>query len=220
MIESDARAIADRLRADFKRIDPMNHADWAGSTASKVIDCVLSLRKPYATVVAPRIERFMREQQSISTCAHLLALIREYRSPLAFFRHALDMDSPGKARMLMGVLEALLDAQERFDGADEPARLLAWACWARPGDHLMFDIPGFKLAGFQYLRMLFGADTVKPDTHILDYVARAIGRPVATDAAAVRSVYALERAAELIGCSARAVDSAIWKRAQHQAGRS
>lgn len=82
----------------------------------------------------------------------------------------------------------------------------------------MLDVPGFKLAGFQYLRMLFGAETTKPDVHILRYVARTLNRPPATRAnEMVRAVYAVERAGELLGVSVRSLDVAIW---EHESGQS
>jgi hypothetical protein len=64
------------------------------------------------------------------------------------------------------VIRYLLDVQADFKEQDEEARLHAWAEWARPGDYLALNVPGFGLAGFQYLRMLFNAQTAKPDVHI------------------------------------------------------
>ena len=123
------------------------------------------------------------------------------------------MKSPGKAEALSGVVDYLLDIQQRFTEPTEEERLLAWAHWARPGDCLMLDVRGFRLAGFQFLRMLFGAETVKPDVHILKYVQQALGRPVSSSTAdQVRAVYALERAGELLQKPIRTIDVVIWKR--------
>ena len=75
----------------------------------------------------------------------------------------------------------------------------------------MLGINGFKLAGFQYLRMLFGAETVKPDVHIIRYVESVLGRPIAgSPSREVQAVYAMERAGELLEQSARALYVAIW----------
>ena len=212
MIEVDARVLAERLRRDFPSPRPVAVPDWRRTPASRVIDCVLSLRKSYERVVKPRVKRFSDEHPGVVTCADLRELIRAHPSPLAFHRPVLDMRSPGKAAMLVGVLDHLIDVQPRFDGETEDDRLGAWASWARPGDYLMLGVPGFGLAGFQYLRMLFGAQTTKPDVHILAYVAEALSRPPATTPGEqVRAVYTIERAGELLDIPVRDIDVAIWE---------
>lgn len=211
MIEADAHVLAERLRRDFP--DPPEPSDWVWTQAPavRVIDCVLSLRKPYATVVLPRVQGFAERFPAVTGCAQLRELIESYESPSHFHSDALRMQSPKKAAMLVGVLDYLLDVTSRFEGGSELERLEAWAKWVRPGDHLMLDVDGFKLAGFQYLRMLFGAETVKPDVHILRYVESALGRPIAgKPSREVQAVYAMERAGELLDRSVRALDVAIW----------
>ena len=124
----------------------------------------------------------------------------------------LSMKSEGKANALVGVLDYLIDIQQRFDGASEGERLAAWARWARPGDYLTLDVHGFKLAGFQYLRMLFGTETTKPDVHILRYAEQALARPIrGKPSSEVQAVYAIERAGEILGRSVRQLDIAIWE---------
>jgi hypothetical protein len=211
MIEADAAILAERIRTDFPAIAEPMHWIWTQSPPLKTIDCVLSLRKNYTRIVEPRVKRFAAAHPEIADCASLRSLIDRSPSPVAFFAAELAMNSPGKAAALVGVLDYLLDIQRRFDGATEDARLAAWARWARPGDYLTLDVRGFGLAGFQYLRMLMGADTVKPDVHVLRYVERVLGRPVTASASqCVQAVYALERAGELLGHPVKSIDVAIW----------
>lgn len=213
MIEEDADRLAVRIGEDFPALRSIVEPDWRGTAATKVIDCVLSLRKPYKTVVEPRVEAFARAHGDVCGCAELLALIAEFESPEAFHISVLNMNSPGKAAALVGVLEYLVDIQQRFNGESEDVRLAAWADWARPGDYLTLDVKGFGLAGFQYLRMLFGAETTKPDVHILRYVEGVLERPIAGyPGREVQAVYAIERAGEILGCSVRSLDVAIWER--------
>jgi hypothetical protein len=75
------------------------------------------------------------------------------------------------------------------------------AAWAGPGDYLSVAARGFGLAGFQYLRMLFGAQTTKPDIHIIRFVSTIIGRKV-TD---VQALYLLERTAKTCRLAASGV---------------
>lgn len=211
VIETDAQRLADRIAADFPELRDLSDPVWRASTAAKVIDCVLSLRKNYKRVVEPRVQRFVAAHPDVCSGQDLLTLIDSYPSPGEFLCAELQMNSPGKASAMVGVLRYLLDIQYRFQGDDEEARLVAWARWARPGDYLTLDVPGFKLAGFQYLRMLFGAETTKPDVHILRYLEEVLGRQfLGLASREVLAVYIIERAGEILGGSVRQIDVAIW----------
>ena len=56
--------------------------------------------------------------------------------------------------------------------------------------------------------MLFGADTAKPDVHIIRFLSDTLNRGVSD----IESLLLLEAASERVGISVRAVDSFIWKR--------
>jgi hypothetical protein len=208
MLEQQASTLARRIKADFPQLRVPAVPAWRSTAAARVIDCTLSLRKSYPRVVVPRVQRFTAEHPGVQSCADLRALIDSYASSAAFLDAVLDMRSEKRASMLSGVVDYLLDIQHRFDAKDEAGRLALWAQWARPGDYLAVNVRGFGLAGFQYLRMLFGADTVKPDVHIIRYASEALGAKI-TD---VRAVYIIERAGELLGEPVRAIDVALWER--------
>ena len=195
-------------------------ADSVGVSSPAVggLDCVLPLRRRDGSVVGPWVRRFAGNHPEVTSCRSLLDLVQRYESPLEFHRKALRMDSPGKANALVGVLEYLIDIQSRFDEASEQERLEAWAKWTRPADYITVDVRGFALAGFQYLRMLFGAETVKPDAHILRYAELVLDRSIrGNHRAQMAVIYAYESAAEKLGRSARQIDVAIW---EHQSGRT
>jgi hypothetical protein len=118
------------------------------------------------------------------------------------------MQFPQRAEILMNVTQRVIELQASVQGGTELERLERWAREARPHDSLAFKVKGFGIAGFQYLRLLFGANTTKPDIHILRYVSRIIGREV-TDFEALEL---LERAAAEAGLPARTVDSVVWQR--------
>lgn len=208
MWEDDARHVAEAMVRDLAgRPEP----DWSSAArppAARVIDCVLSLRRNYKSVVLPRVECFCREHPGVTSCADLVHAIGNAPSPRDYMRRVLRIDSPTKSKTLLGVAEYLVDIQQRFEGTTEEDRLRAWANWARPGDYLMLGVSGFGLAGFQYLRMLFGADTAKPDVHIIRYVSKVLGRQVSD----IHALYILERAAVLAGQSLRRLDGLVWER--------
>lgn len=189
-------------------MNPATPEVWNASPPVKVIDCVLSLNRRYSTVVWPRVEAFTHAHPDVTSCAALRALIDSFDSPHEFMIRALNMRDARRAATLAGVVDYAGAEQEQFEGATEDDRLRAWARWARPGDYLAVGVRGFGLAGFQYLRMLFGADTVKPDVHVLRYVTRAVNRKVSD----IEALYLVERAAKAAGISVARLDGEIWSR--------
>jgi hypothetical protein len=104
--------------------------------------------------------------------------MRNCESPAAFCEAKTRYRDERRANTLAGVVEYLLDAVVEHPGADEETRLRRWAQWCRPGDYLTVGVSCFGLAGFQYLRMLFGAQTTKPDVHIVRFVGEVTNKIV------------------------------------------
>jgi len=98
-----------------------------------------------------------------------------------------------------------------ISGSGEPAAQLAnletWARCAPYYGYQTLGIQGFALAGFQYLRMLFGANTTKPDIRICQWVTVAVGHAVSPD----QALQLLEPAAAEAGISLRDADATIWE---------
>jgi hypothetical protein len=92
-------------------------------------------------------------------------------------------------------------------GDTQLENLESWARSATYEGHKALGIRGFGLAGFQYLRMLFGADTTKPDVRIRQWVAEAVGHPVSP----VQALLLLEPAAREALVSLRDADATIWE---------
>ena len=59
---------------------------------------------------------------------------------------------------------------------------------AQPEDYLTLNIKGCGIACFQWLRMLFGADTAKPDVHIVNFLSENLGKKVSQ----IEAVYLME----------------------------
>ncbi len=205
--EADAKLVAEAIARDFPG-DPGGEAWWIAEQppAARVIDCVLSLRRSYDAVCLPRVKEFLSKFPAVRSCQDLADQIA--LDPKRFGPDVLRIDSPPLGERMLAVAQHLIDAQQRFEGKDELERLRGWAMWSRPGDYLALEIHRFGLAGFQYLRMLFGADTTKPDVHIIRYVSTVIGRPVSD----VNALYILERAGQISGRSVRRLDNVIWER--------
>lgn len=165
------------IRRDFPAATPRITDVDRAPPAVRVIDCVLSLNRPYKSVVEPRVLAFLRNFPSVQSCTDLVREIED-DGPSEFLSQRLLMNFPARAQVLLGVARRLDQIQQTMTGATELARIERWAADASPHDAARFGVPGFGIAGFQYLRLLFGANTTKPDVHIIRYVSRVAGRTV------------------------------------------
>lgn len=90
---------------------------------------------------------------------------------------------------------------------DDLDAMKRWAKETRAEDYKKFGVAGIGLATFQYLRMLLGVPTVKPDVHILRAVEEALGEKQTL----LTSIVLLEDASMRLGLDPTFVDHNIWK---------
>jgi hypothetical protein len=179
-----------------------------------VLDCVLSLNRRYETFCLPRVQRFADHRPEIGELSALRSLILTYPTPLKFSEVELNYRDERRASVLLGVTEYLLSALEAFSATNgalfgpdgEMARLGAWARSVTPNDAWSTGVRGFALAGFQYLRMLFGVQTAKPDVHIIHFVSDAVGRKVNE----IEALVLLEEVAQQENLQLADLDYSIW----------
>jgi hypothetical protein len=171
-----------------------------------LIDCVLSLNRPYKRFAEPRVRDFSKKNRNVTTLLQLRNLIADSGGPLAFLTRELNYHDEDRAYVLCGVLDRLIDIAQQFPGPNELRRVSQWASSVLPLDYKEFGVSGFGLAGFQYLRMLFGVDTVKPDRYIRAFVGDCLGVGVSD----MKALCLLEKAAKHLGYSPRQVDAVIW----------
>ena len=200
----DIELLTNSLRSRFSSFPTRTENGW-GKPALNALDCVLSPSRNYEKVVLPRLKYFSNERPGVCTLVDLQTAISSHSSPADFLAAELRDDDPQRGSLLQEVINYLLDIQHNFDGSTESARLSAWAEWAHPGDFAFVGIPGFALAGFQYLRLLFGANTAKPSTRICRFVSDSIGRRVGP----AEALFLLERAAKRAQLCIRDINNAL-----------
>ncbi|HSB55725.1 MAG TPA: hypothetical protein VLD58_15295 [Gemmatimonadales bacterium] len=203
---TDVEQLAAALRPDFAALTPAADRAWSRATAVQLLDCVLSLRRADGRGVSDRLDAFERRFPAVEQLPQLRSLLGSYKSPALFAKDVLDLPEPSSVTLLKALLDYLIRTVLDGPGA-EVERLRLWAQRARPQDYLALHIPGMGLAGFQHLRMLYGANTTRPDALVSRYVATAIGRPVAD----VQSLRLLEEAAPLARIQLRDIDAAAWE---------
>ena len=205
--EADVAAVATEI-ANFAS-DLPNPEDLVDSRspAVKVIDCVLSLNRPYDTVVVPRLETFMSNHPEIQQVSELANLMESYPTPHAFVQQELNYNHEDRARILYEVVMFLCEIVQQTPTISEEEALKQWVVQAQSQTDRL-NIRGFGPAGFQYLCILFGMDTTKPDIYIIRFVSEVLNRDVSD----LEAHALLEAACERLGLSVRAVDSYIWNR--------
>ncbi len=206
-LKDTTKRVLEKLHREFP-IPPAKEFEGWFVPALDVLDCVLSLNRSYDRFCLPRVEKFRQAHQEISTLASLLKLIESYRTPLDFSVKELNYSDEGRAATLVGVVKTLLQAQKAFNHSEETSRLKAWAHSVQPGDYEKFGVRGFGLSGFQYLRMLFGVQTIKPDVHIRRFVSEAVGRTIRDEDA----LLLMEAAGKHLDWPLSRLDYAIWDR--------
>ena len=172
-----------------------------------VIDCVLSLNRRYDTFVVPRLETFMSNHPEIQQITDLAELIASYPTPHAFVQQELNYNHEDRARILHEVVMFLCTIVQQTPTIPEEKALKQWVVQTQSQTHRL-NIKGFGIAGFQYLCMLFGVNTTKPDIYIIRFVSELLNRNVS----ALEARDLLEAASERVGLSVRDVDKFIWKR--------
>ena len=207
--ESDIEAVATILAQIAPDIPSTvtEGPEWSNPPAVKVIDCVLSLNRNYDKFLVPRLEAFMNNHPDTQRVVDLANLMDSYPTPHAFVKQELNYNHEDRANILRSVVRYVCTIVEGAPIASEEEVLKQWAIQAKSQDYRTPNIKGFALAGFQYLRMLFGAQTAKPDKYIIGFVSDILNRKVSD----VKSLYLLEAASERTGLSIRTVDNFIWK---------
>ena len=157
----DREALVTALRELASSIQAPSGRARTREPALRVIDCVLSPNRWDDSFVVPRLDRFEREHPSVRTITDLQDLMAQYPSPDVFVTQVLNYGYVRRAAILSALVRWLAKVSGRGSPAEQLSNVQRWAANARPGDHPAMLIRGFGLVGFQYLRMLFGANAIK-----------------------------------------------------------
>ena len=208
-VDAVEKLVRDRLGEPSLWVEPDGYPD---SLALCAIDSIYSLQSHYtATVhVLDRYRAYRREQGSDpykDGVLELLAAIQEVGGPTAaadslFRNHA---NAPGTKRLKS---VALAEAMGRLAGIG-----VQTTAHLRSGDtseaRRAWCVRGFGPVSWDYLLMLSGAQGVKADSRVRQFVTTAVGESslVSKD----RAERAVKAAAGRLGSTQRVLDHAIWQ---------
>jgi hypothetical protein len=172
----------EKLALCLNNLEPVNkRQDTHFDTApERLLDCVLSLHRRYDEFAVPRITEFETRHPEVNTLTDLSRLVASSGGPVEFYQNELNYYYADSAEMFGKVMVYLMTESNEYPGNNDMERCYGWATSARiDGYKSIWDesnIPLFGIAGWQYLRMLFGADTCKPDIAVKKYVKDCLKR--------------------------------------------
>ena len=141
------------------------------------IDAVLSINRKYYSFVVPRIKNFQENYSNIDTLLKLKELIKS--SSIQQFSKIWDYNHPQRFEVLTNLVEKLIDCSNIKDldsSESELKKLRSWARSTNVYDYKNFNVRGIGITTYQYIRMLLGTKTVKPDTHIKKYIFSVLNK--------------------------------------------
>ncbi len=168
-----------------------------------LLDAVLSINRPYEKFVVPRIE--LARKWPIRALSQLKAEIAEVG--VQGFCDRWHYQHPERVGILATLVDKFLEIKNEVGIADDLAALQFWGERSSVDDFSSFRIRGVGFTTFQYLRLLCGAVTAKPDVHLKRAVEDGIGKRLTE-----REVVALvEETARRWPILARRLDYALWR---------
>ena len=199
-------AVASRLKAISPDLYSRDYSDTSDPPAVRVIHSVIQQGLTYETTVYPRLVGFKKNRPDIKSVRQLADLMASYTTPLEFLTEEVNLKNKLKADAIDGIVKYLCDLIEASPAVPEEETLKQWAITAEPGDYKELNIKGVKIATFQWLRMLFGADTSKPDVHIMNFISDTIEQTLSKN----DCILLIKGVASYLEASERDIDLAIW----------
>lgn len=171
------------------------------------LDMVLSINRQYYNFVVPRIKMFGRKYSGIKTIDDLDDLLSSKTNTDFFdvwnYKHI------ERVEILRDLVRVLKEKKDYYWN-DEKKEIEFFRNILNDMDirnNEIIKINGIGLASFQYLKMLVGIPTVKPDIHIKRSISAALKKENIND---IDTIKIIESSSENINVSPRDIDRFIW----------
>lgn len=173
-----------------------------------LVDTCLAWRNHYSKKVIPRIKRVKQRFSHVKTLEDLRDLMVEMGE--GFNRAFWDFDSQRRKQMLFELTNGFIEYKKKTHIDDDMEAMKDWAVKARIEKYSKgingSPITCLGIANYQYLRMLCGVNTVKPDTYILKGIETALGYSKKPP----EVVKLLEKAAAKMEIPMLEIDQILW----------
>ena len=198
----------EKIKDFIKNIDtipnPQNSLGNYPNVVLVCIDAVLSINRKYYNFVVPRIKYFQDNYSNITTLEKLLNLIKQ--KGIDGFSECWNYKHNARVEILYYLVNRLLEISKQYNGDTELSKLKLWASESSPNDYKKFNVKGIGLATYQYIRMLLGASTVKPDVHIKRTISKILNRNVSD----IEAINLFERACIELNLDIATIEHNLW----------
>lgn len=165
-------------------------------------DAVLSMNRKYEGFVVPRIKHI--EKSNIHSLNQLNVIITQ--NGIEAFAQVWNYNDPRRVEILQNLAQKFLYLKEQYGLTDDLETLHRWGKEAKPQEWTTFGVKGIAFITYQYLRILCGANTIKPDIHIKRAFIEAIGKSRPLE----EIVEVIEETAKQMNIQAKHLDYALW----------
>ncbi len=165
-------------------------------------DAVLSMNRKYEAFVVPRIKHI--EKSNITSLNKLDTVIAQ--NGVDAFAQVWNYNDPRRVEILQNLAQKFLHLKEQYGLSDDLETLHKWGKEAKREEWVTFGEKGIAFTTYQYLRILCGANTVKPDIYIQRAFKEAIGKSRPLE----EIVEVVEETAKLMNIQAQQLDYALW----------
>lgn len=167
-----------------------------------LVDAVLSMNRRYDSFVVPRVE--LMRKSGIKTLEQALQVIEDKGTD--GFCKIWNYKHPERVEILKRLINKYLQVKKNLKIDDGLMVLKEWAKKSTVSDYKNFNIKGIGFVTYQYLRLMCGADTTKPDVHLKRAVKEGTGRNLSE----TEVVQVVEQTAKKFNVKARQLDYALW----------
>lgn len=167
-----------------------------------LVDAVLSMNRKYDSFVVPRVE--LIRKSGIRTLEQASQIIEN--EGIKGFCKIWNYNHPERVEILKRLINKCLEIKKGLKINDGLMALQIWARQSTVRDYKKFNVKGFGFTTFQYLRLMCGADTTKPDIHLKRAVKDGTGENLNLE----EVVQIVEETARRLNVKARQLDYALW----------
>lgn len=167
--------------------------------AIALIDVILAANRNYNKVVEPNIKRIQEEYPELNNFDELTKII-DSKTKQEFYSFWGHRDEK-KYNTLKNVLSKINDLRVINSNLNDDFLLMKnWAMNANIFNYkndLIGSIPNIAIATFQHLRMVYGADTIKPDQRVKEVLDYEFGLSNLSDINVIKAVEQIAKIAKM-----------------------
>lgn len=174
-----------------------------------LLDAVLSINRQYYPFVVPRINDFQKRYPEINNLNSLVDLINSVG--IDNFNIVWNYNHPERVKILLDLTNKFISYRNKIMLIDDLQTMKHYASNTSVYDYKNFNVKGIGLATFQYLRMMLGVSTIKPDVHIKKAISKVLNRKIGD----LEVIDLLETACKALEIPATTIDHNIWLYSQN-----